>query len=111
MRVEKDHLCSAGMIILFIIMFEVLCRCIVYLSTKTSVDEHVTRAPQVPSQKRNVAQRGLRDDSELIRQGPEEDRDVVDALMIGHEHVRASRLESAQALDLHTYARCHQDES
>jgi hypothetical protein len=46
------------------------------------IDQHVSRAPEVPAEKRDAPERLLRDDPQLKRQRPEEDRDVVDALVI-----------------------------
>ena len=56
----------------------------------------MTRPPQVPSQKRKMPQRLLRDDTELIRQRPEENWDVVDALVVRDEHIRTAGNQSIQ---------------
>ena len=64
-----------------------------------AIDEHVSRAPQVPAEEREVAERFLRDDSQLIRQRPEQDRNVVDALVIGDEDIRPARLEPLEPVD------------
>jgi hypothetical protein len=48
----------------------------------TAIDEHVPGAAKVPAQERDVPERFLRDDPQLIRQRPEQDGNVVDALVI-----------------------------
>src|SRR5688572_12689052 len=65
-----------------------------------AIDQHVPRAPQVPAEKRKVPERLLGDDPELKRQRPEQDRDVVDALVIGDEDVGAIAREPLEAHDL-----------
>src|SRR5262249_20790556 len=75
------------------------------------VDQHVTSAPQMPAEKRKVAERLLRDDAKLKRQRPEQDRNAVDALMIRDEDVRATGHEPIESLDTDAHARRHEDES
>jgi len=67
----------------------------------TSIDEHVSGAPQVPPQERKTAQGLFRDDANLVRQRPEDDGNVVNALVIGDEDVRPIPLETFKSRDLH----------
>ena len=70
----------------------------------TAIDEQMTRADQMPAEKRKAAERLLRDDAQLKRQRREDDRDVVDALVIRDEYVRLARLHPLEPLDAHVHA-------
>src|SRR5689334_14969602 len=74
-----------------------------------AIDEHVPGAAQMPAKEGNAAERFLRDDAQLIRQRPEENRNVVDALMIRDEDVGLPRLEAAQSFS--TYMDAGGDEN
>ena len=52
-----------------------------------AIDQDVAGARQVPAEERKAAQRGLGQDPQLEVERPEQHRDVVDALVVGGEHV------------------------
>ena len=56
------------------------------------------------------AERFLRDDPQLERQRREQDRDVVDALVVGGEDVAARRIEALEPVDSHLHAGGLQDQ-
>ena len=59
----------------------------------TAIHQQVSRSLQVPSEKRKTPERGFGDDPKLQWQCREENRDVVDALMIGGEDVALGRID------------------
>ena len=75
-----------------------------------AIHEHVSGAQQVPPHERNPAERFLCDDAELERQRGEDDRDIVDALVIGREDVAPGRIEALEPLDGHADAGGLQDQ-
>ena len=79
-------------------------------SRPRSIDEQMSRPPQMPSEERDSAERVLRDDPQLIGERAEEDRDVVDALMIRGEDVAARRIEALEAADPHPHPGRLQDQ-
>ena len=52
------------------------------------VNQQMTCPHQMPAEERKSSERFLGDDAQLKRKGREDDGDVVDALMIRHEHIR-----------------------
>ena len=60
------------------------------------IDQQVARPAKMPAEKRKLPERLLGDDAKLERQRREDDRDVVDALMIRDENVGPARLERRQ---------------
>src|SRR4029434_6225044 len=75
-----------------------------------AIHEHVSGSTQVPAEKRKAAERFLGDDPQLIRQRPEQDRNVVDALMIRDEYVRSVAVEAIEAGYLNANAGRGQDQ-
>src|SRR5438128_7343431 len=75
-----------------------------------AIDEDVTRSSKMPAEKRKAAERLLRDDSNLVRQRPEHDRNVVNALMVGDEDVRAIRIQPFESRYLDVHAGRDEDE-
>src|SRR5712691_8565044 len=65
----------------------------------TAIDEQVAATAEMPPEHRESRQRRLRDDPQLIRQRGEEDRRIVDALVIGDEHVRGARRNPFETLN------------
>src|SRR5512139_2144731 len=64
----------------------------------------------MPAEKGERRERGLGDDPELVGERSEDNRDVVDALVIRHEHVGLAPLEPPEALRVHLDARGCEDE-
>ena len=79
-------------------------------SGRRAIDQHVPGAAQVPAEERKAAERVLGDDAQLERQRAEDHRDVVDALVIGDEHVGRARRQPLEALDLDAHAGRGQDQ-
>ena len=69
-----------------------------------AIDEQVLAAPQMPPEHGKLRQRLLGDDPQLVRQRPEDDRRVVDALVVRHEHVVRARLDAVEPFDAHADA-------
>ena len=70
-----------------------------------AVDEQMTGPLEMPAEKREPPERLLGDDPQLQRQRREQDRDVVDALMVRGEHVAACRARARSSpLDRHPHA-------
>src|SRR5215204_4227698 len=76
-----------------------------------AIDEHVAGPTKVPAHERDVSQRFLGDDPQLVWERPEEDRDVVDALMVCDEHVGASGLQALESACSDAYTRCGQNQT
>jgi hypothetical protein len=75
------------------------------------IDQHVAGAGEVPAEEREPAERRLGHDAELIRQRPEQDRDVVDALVVRGEEVARARIQPLQSRGVHRHTRRDQDET
>ena len=75
-----------------------------------SIDEQMPGPLEVPSKKGISAKRRLGDDSELERKRREQNRDVVDALMIRHEHVGLARRDALEPSHRHPNAGRHQNQ-
>ena len=67
------------------------------------IDEQMAGAHEVPTEKRKAAERFLRDDAQLKRQRGKDDRDVVNALMIGNENVGLTRRDAIEPLHRHVH--------
>src|SRR5215471_10560987 len=76
----------------------------------TAIDEQMSPAPQVPAENGKSRQRFLRDDPELKRQRPEQNRSVVDALMVRDENVGRARRDPFKPFDGHAHAGGSEDE-
>src|SRR6476620_7797535 len=70
----------------------------------------MSAAPEVPAENRKPRQRLFRDDPQLIGQRGKDDRDVVDALVIGNEDVGTAGLNPFEALDTDPNARRSQNQ-
>src|ERR1700733_8851211 len=68
------------------------------------IDEEMPAALQMPAKHGKLRQRLLRDDPQLIRERRENDRRVVDALMIRDEDVGRARDDALEALERHADA-------
>jgi len=75
-----------------------------------AIDEQMPAAAKVPSKHREPRQRCLRDDPQLVRQRREDDRNVINALVIRDEHVRRAGSDSLEALHAHADPGRLQDE-
>src|SRR4029453_9097193 len=75
-----------------------------------AIDEQMSRPLEMPAEKRDTTQRFLRHDSQLQRQRREENRDVVDALMVRRADLAALATEVLETGDADTNPRGLQDE-
>src|SRR5690348_6203203 len=70
----------------------------------TAIDKQMAAALQMPAEHGKFRQRFFRDDPKLKRQRPEQNRRVVDALMVRHEHVRSAGRYPFETFDRYTDA-------
>ena len=75
-----------------------------------AIDQQMPGAAQVPTEKRELPERFLRDDAQLKRQRRENHRDVVDALVIRDEHVGFAALDAVETSHAHIHSRRRQDQ-
>src|SRR5215813_2464288 len=76
----------------------------------TAIDEQMSPAPQVPAENGKSRQRFLRDNPELKRQRPEQNRSVVNTLMVRDENVRRPWRDPFKPFDRHAHAGRLEDE-
>ena len=69
------------------------------------IDEQMPRVAQVPAQHRKGAERRLGENAKLEGNRRDQDREVVDALMVRHEHVRAAGRHETASPGVHPHSR------